>query len=423
MKTLNAFVPHSARRLDMPSFASLNTFCLSSLSLKRTLLSLSLLTSAHASASGIFLQEAVIANAGTVGAGDGVYTQSAAAMWANPATMPWMSETLTTVNATAFDLKMDYHDQSGVGHGQAASLMPSVGLFHVRQLNEDVHFGIALGTVGGSSLDYGSEWQGAALMTDIALAAVQINPALGFRVTDQLSWGIGAQISWASLEMGMANARRLEHSSDWAYGFNAGVMYQFDEQWDLGVSFRSKVNHEFSTELSGGQRVLPVGTDLVVPAIVDVSSSYAVNPKLKLLASIQLHRWSEWDTTVFDFGRLDSNPLGLNSIDRQWEDVWKFAVATDYQLNADWRLKAGFSYETSPQDDPSKQWVDLPVGQQYRYSVGATTQWDSYVLDVYYEYADLGEVDIATRKIANQDVGINGTFEGRIHFVGLSVSF
>ncbi len=126
---------------------------------------------------------------------------------------------------------------------------------------------------------------------------------------------------------------------------------------------------------------------------------------------------------MFDFGRLDSNPLGLNSIDRQWEDVWKFAVATDYQLNADWRLKAGFSYETSPQDDPSKQWVDLPVGQQYRYSVGATTQWDSYVLDVYYEYADLGEVDIATRKIANQDVGINGTFEGRIHFVGLSVSF
>ncbi|WP_225459051.1 hypothetical protein [Vibrio vulnificus] len=51
------------------------------------------------------------------------------------------------------------------------------------------------------------------------------------------------------------------------------------------------------------------------------------------------------------------------------------------------------------------------------------TQWDSYVLDVYYEYADLGEVDIAPRKIANQDVGISGAFEGHIHFVGLSVNF
>ncbi len=167
-----------------------------------SLLSVSLFTPFPAIGSGIFLQEAVIANAGTTGAGDGVYTQSAAAMWANPATMPWMGETLTTVNVTAFDLQMNYHDQSGADDGQAASLMPSAGLFHVRQLNEDVHFGIALGTVGGSSLDYGSEWQGAALMTDIALAAVQINPALGFKVTDQLSWGsvhksVGLLWKWA----------------------------------------------------------------------------------------------------------------------------------------------------------------------------------------------------------------------------------
>ncbi|USD43591.1 outer membrane protein transport protein [Vibrio sp. SCSIO 43135] len=388
-----------------------------------SLLSAAIFTASTANASGLFLQEAVVANAGTTGAGDGVYTQSAAAMWTNPATMSHMGESLTTVNVTAFDLEMKYQHETGdpADNGKAHTVMPSLSVFHARQLNEDVHLGLAFGTVGGSSLDYGHDWAGSNLMTDITLTALQFNPALSFRVTDQVSWGLGAQFNWASLEMGMGSAQ-LEQSSDWAYGFNAGVMYKHSDKLDLGVSFRSKVEHEFSTNLkTASSSTHAVASDLAVPAIVDVSASYAATSDLNLLASIQLHRWSEWDQTVFDFGYLPSNPAGLNSIDRQWDDVWKFAIGTDYRLNADWRLKAGFSYETSPQEDPTKQWVDLPVGEQYRYSLGASTQWDGYTFDVFYEYADFGSVEIAERR--DVGIGINGTFEGRIHFVGMNLTF
>ncbi|GAM59331.1 long-chain fatty acid transport protein [Vibrio ishigakensis] len=111
------------------------------------------------------------------------------------------------------------------------------------------------------------------------------------------------------------------------------------------------------------------------------------------------------------------------SIQRDWDDVWKLALGADYRLNSDWRLKAGFSYETSPQDDPTKQWVDLPVGEQYRYSVGASTNWDDVVIDFFYEYADLGEVESEKRALNGNLVGVNGTFEGRIHFVGVNFNF
>ncbi len=99
------------------------------------------------------------------------------------------------------------------------------------------------------------------------------------------------------------------------------------------------------------------------------------------------------------------------------DDVWHFAVGTDYRLNDAWRLKAGVSYETSPLDDPSKQWVDLPVGEQWRYSVGASTQWDEYTFDMFYEYADLGSTEI------DNALNMKGQFDGRIHFVGVSVTF
>ncbi|WP_299139622.1 OmpP1/FadL family transporter [uncultured Vibrio sp.] len=371
-------------------------------------------TSLNAFASGLFLQEAVVANAGTTGAGDGVYTRSAAAMWTNPATMSHMGESKTTINTMAFDLEMKYQDNGDKQDGKAHSIMPSFGAFHAHQVTDKLHLGIALGAVGGSSLDYGSEWAGSPLLEDITLTAMQVNPALSYQLNEQWSVGAGIQLSWAALQQ-TTSALTIKQDTDWAYGYNLGVMFTPTDKLKLGASYRSKLEHEFNNDVNGPRDfgvLNSLATDIALPEIVDVSASYALNSQLDLLASVQLHRWSEWDTTVLDFG----SQIGGIPIERDWDDVWKFAVGADYQLNSDWRLKAGFSYETSPQDDPTLQYVDLPVGEQYRYSVGASTYWDDILIDVFYEYADLGSVDM-------DRFMVDGSFDGRIHFIGVSATF
>ncbi|CAH7453176.1 Long-chain fatty acid transport protein [Vibrio chagasii] len=380
-------------------------------------------TSLNAFASGLFLQEAVVANAGTTGAGDGVYTRSAAAMWTNPATMSHMGESKTTINTMAFDLEMQYQDNGNKQDGKAHTVMPSFGAFHAHQVTDKLHLGIALGAVGGSSLDYGSEWAGSPLLEDITLTAMQVNPSLSYKLNDQWSVGAGLQLSWAALQQ-TTSALTIKQDTDWAYGYNLGVMYTPTDKLKLGASYRSKLEHEFNNDVNGPTEfglLSSLSTDIALPEIVDVSASYALNSQLDLLASVQLHRWSEWDTTVLDFGVVGS-PISGVPLERDWDDVWKFAVGADYQLNSDWRLKAGFSYETSPQDDPSMQWVDLPVGEQYRYSVGASTYWDDILIDVFYEYADLGSVDM-NRSGPKGSTLLNGSFDGRIHFVGVSATF
>ncbi|MDK9738485.1 outer membrane protein transport protein [Vibrio sp. D404a] len=371
-----------------------------------------IVASLNVSASGIFLQEAVIANAGTAGAGDGVYTRSAAAMWTNPATMSYMGESKTTINAMVFDLEMDYQDNSSAGDGRGHSVLPSAGAFHAHQITDKLHFGIALGAAGGSSLDYGSDWAGAALLEDITLTAMQVNPALSYQVNEQLSIGAGVQLGWAAFQQ-TTSMLTAKQDTDWAYGYNLGVMYTPTEQLKLGMSYRSKLEHEFNNDVKGLGPLDSMSTGIALPEIVDVSASYSVTERLDLLTSVQLHRWSAWDETVLDFGLASGVP-----IKRDWDDVWKLAVGADYQLNSDWRLKAGFSYESSPQDDPSMQWVDVPVGEQYRYSVGASTYWDDILIDVFYEYADFGSVDMD-----RANVNMDGTFDGRIHFVGISATF
>ncbi len=81
-------------------------------------------------------------------------------------------------------------------------------------------------------------------------------------------------------------------------------MYTPTDKLKLGASYRSKLEHEFNNDVNvftGGQRSLSTGLD--VPELVDVSASYpALNSQLDLLASIQFHRWSQWDSTVLDSG-------------------------------------------------------------------------------------------------------------------------
>lgn len=401
--------------------------------MKKTILAL-LICSSYTNASGLLLQEAVTANAGTAGAGDGVYTETATANWTNPATMAHMGEQKTTINAMVLNLQMDYSDYEDDptqftpdGDASAKTVMPSIGVFHVRQLSEKVHLGLNFGAVGGSSIEYGDDWDGANHLDKAFMSALQLNPSLSYQLDNNWSFGFGVQINYGLIEVS-STGFESEMGSDWALGFNTGAMYQADK-WALGISYRSKLEHEFdditATLIANNPGIdghqASVGTSLIVPAIIDVSASYDLTDKLSLLSSVQFHQWSDFSETPVYNDTLNAIPDSPTGIDRDWDDVWKFAIGVDYQLNNKWALKAGFSYETSPQDDPSKQWVDLPVGEQYRYSLGASTYWDKTRIDVFYEYADFGTMEIdRTEKAYTQ---MTGAFDGQIHFVGMNVTF
>ncbi|MBM7035860.1 OmpP1/FadL family transporter [Vibrio ulleungensis] len=380
-----------------------------------------LLISSNANASGFFLPEATYSNLGTAGAGDGVHTDSAAAMFTNPATMSGMGDRLFTGNLSVMDLEMKYSDTQDPsnpigpnGDANAHEVMPTIGLYYVKQLSDTVHGGIALASQGGMAADYGSDWGAALALNDITLMTLQLNSSVSVQVSEKWSLGGGLQFSYASYEMN-ATGPSFEQGDDWAVGYNLGALYQHSERLKFGLSYRSAIEHEIDTTTLNSSVDATIG--LEIPAIADISMAYSLNSDWDLLASVQWHNWSAWDTTPVSVAGGDA------SVIRGWEDVWHFALGTEYKLNRDWRLKAGISYETSPQDDPSKQNADLPVGEQWRYSVGASTKVNDYLIDFYYEYADLGSVEVDQSKGPSGNAGYAGYFDGRLHFIGMSVTY
>ncbi len=373
-----------------------------------------------ANASGLFLQEASYANLGTAGAGDGVYTESAASIWTNPAIMSHMENETTTISGTLLNLDIDYYDEAGTHETNSNSTLPLASFFHVIDFENDLKMGLAFSSVGGATLDYGDQWSGAPQLTDVALLTYQFNPSLSYKIDDKWSVGGGAQINYAFLQ-GNTQGLELDTATDWAFGYNLGVVYQATEKLRLGLSYRSELISEFESDLYAGDTKGSYSTELPAAAISDFSASYQLTDKLALLTSIQQHHWSSMEKTVINLS-TDSGTIPY-PIERDWEDVWRLSGGVEYQLNSGWSLKAGYAYETSPLDDASKQSADLPVGEQHRYSIGVGKQFEDSRLDVYYQYSDFGEMDIEQDRFRLDELNLGGHFTGTVHFIGASYTY
>ncbi|MEZ9700165.1 OmpP1/FadL family transporter [Vibrio sp. 10N.261.46.E12] len=398
--------------------------------MKKTALAL-LVVSNLANASGTLMQESIYANAGAAGAGDGVNTKSAAASWTNPATMSHMGDELMTVNTMIFNLEMEYVDQNDTpkddleGNADSQTIMPSGGFFYVRRLNEDIHAGINIAAYSGSAVDYGTHWDASGHLNEAFMSSIQFNPTMSFQFTEQVSVGVGIQANYGLLDIKTDGLETKDMGTDWAFGYNAGILYKEDD-WALGLSYRSQIEHDFKDmdidfNVAGNAVPSLASANSIIPVIVDLSGHYQLNDKVNLLSSIQYHRWSAFDNTEVYQDKLNTKDQLPQGINRDWDDVWKFAIGTEYQFNSDWLLSAGMSYETSPQDDPTKQWVDVPAGEQYRYAMGASTNWGDTRVDLFYEYVDLG--DVYMERTESAAVNFQGTMSGSVHFVGANFTF
>ena len=382
-------------------------------------------------ASGLFLPEGSSSGYGTAGAGDGVNTDSAAVMWTNPAAMAGLEGETLTINGTIFDLGMKYEDHTGLKNSpNAGGVLPTGGVFWAKPLNEKMTMGLAVSSLGGSAFDYsGWEHQGTMLATEGQLMNLQFNPSLSYRLNDQWSVGGGIQMSYTILSSestwpgaDRASLLKMEQTGDTAIGFNLGVFYEPSDVAKVGLSFRSKQEHEFSDDATvniiadPSLDILPgtytssykyAFTPFV--AQMNLSGSYELNDQWKLLGSLGWQNWSDMDEAAIELA-----DLGLTvPVVRNWEDTYQISVGAHYKLNNDWVLKSGITHETSPLDAAERQTLDMPMGPQTRFAVGATTDIsENWTMDMYYEYTHMGNPDITTSVVDGEITDYN------IHFIG-----
>jgi long-chain fatty acid transport protein len=182
-----------------------------------------------------------------------------------------------------------------------------------------------------------------------------------------------------------------------------------------------------SAVLPGGRYDAKLSLD--TPESVDFSVTQKMNDAWKVYAGATWTRWSRLqDITVKNSGIVatspfDATPTLANTIteEQKWHDTWAYALGTSYQLNKQWVLRTGLSFDQSPtnNDDRSPR---IPTGDRTIFSLGAGySPTDDITIDVAYSY--LKEESVKVRDTNALGQSYNAKYENSANGFGLGLTY
>jgi long-chain fatty acid transport protein len=395
----------------------------------KTTLSLAVaMASTQIFASGFALNEQSVSGMGTGFAGRSSSADDASTVYGNPAGMARLNGQQITGGIAAIDASTDISDVSGNSKGtNKGDMVPFTSVpfgFYTNKLSDEWAVGFGVYAPFGLVTDYESGFQGRGFGSKSEVKVVSLQPTVSYAFNDKVSIGFGPTINRISgtLESditlpipGSGDSNIQIKGDDTAWGFNAGVLVQATDTTRVGLTYHSKVNYKLDghTEVTTGAGVpsaflktnrYDASLKIETPESWDLSVTQDMNEAWKLYAGATWTRWSRLkDITVNNEGVTAAGggalaPLIVGTIkeEQNWHDTWAYALGTSYQLNKQWVLRSGLTFDQSPTNNTDRS-PRIPTGDRAIFSVGAGfSPTDDWTIDVAYSY------------LKEEDVRVNG---------------
>ena len=166
----------------------------------------------------------------------------------------------------------------------------------------------------------------------------------------------------------------LQDKNAWGFGWNAGLMYEFNENNRVGLAYHSKVNIDFEDDNAvsasrtlRGQGPAAGGLTLHLPDYLELSGFHQVTDNLALHYSYKFTHWSRFKElhATFNDGELAFHK------DEKYRSNSRYALGATYNVNDKLTLRAGIAYDeaAAPTEHVS---ASIPDTDRMWYSVGAT---------------------------------------------------
>ena len=399
----------------------------------KTTLSLAVtLASSQIFASGFALNEQSVSGMGTGFAGRSSSADDASTVFGNPAGMSRLSGQQVTGGIAVIDASTDIKNANGNAKGtNKGDMVPFTGVpmgFYTNKLNDQWAIGFGVYAPFGLATEYEKSFQGRAFGSTSDVKVVTLQPTVSYAFNDRVSVGFGPTInrisgkleSQLALVPGTPEAKVKIKGDDTALGWNAGVLVQATDTTRVGLTYHSKVTYKLKghTEVEAGAGTPPqllqsnrydASLSIDTPESWDLSVTQDLSDAWKVYAGSTWTRWSRLkDITVQNKGvtMANSGAGGAQAFttikeEQNWHDTWAYAIGTSYQLNKQWVLRTGLTWDQSPTNNQNRS-PRIPTGDRTIFSLGAGYAVnENLVIDVAYSYLKEESVKV------NDSKGIN----------------
>lgn len=213
--------------------------------------------------------------------------------------------------------------------------IPAIGLSV--PINNDMRFGLAAYGVSGLGVDYRNSdiddpyayFDGNAPLAAGEYTQLQImkfSPSISYRVSNNLSIGLGVHIDYANLD--------LRQGSSFNYGIGAqlGAIYKVSDTISVGASYVTPQEVNYKKVYDFNQDGKADSLKLAQPQQLGVGVS--LQPMKDLLVEVD-GKWLNW-----------GDAKGYKDFD--WKDQWVLALGAQYKPTKELALRAGYNYANNP---------------------------------------------------------------------------
>ncbi|RWR01264.1 long-chain fatty acid outer membrane transporter [[Pantoea] beijingensis] len=361
------------------------------------------IVSSNVYAAGFQLNEFSSIGLGRAYSGEGAMGDTAASASRNPATMALMDRPSFSIGAIYIDPGVDIDGTSATGNSlQANNIAPSQwvpNIHYVQPINDQWWVGASATSNYGLATEFNNDYTAGPFAGKTDLMTANFNLSTAYRLNQHFSFGVGFDAVYARAKieryagesgalLGVPSDTQIAHlkGDEWGYGWNAGILYEVDENNRFGLTYRSEVKIDFDGDYKsslpsalnpiGPSMGLPWGTNgstipgsltLNLPEMWEVSGYHKVAPQWAVHYSMAYTSWSQFQ----ELKATGSSGQTLFQKDESFKDAWRIALGTSYFYDDNWTFRTGIAFDDSPVP-ANKRSISIPDQDRLWLSAGAS---------------------------------------------------
>ena len=436
-----------------------------------------LLAAGGANAAAFQLAEVSTSGLGRAYAGEAAIADNASVVATNPALMSLFKTAQFSTGGVYVDSRINMSgdvtssaivskrmNATKYGSASQRNVVPGAfvpNLYFVTPVNDKFALGAGMNVNFGLKSEYDDSYDAGVFGGKTDLTAINLNLSGAYRVTEGLSLGLGVNAVYANAQvernagiikdtvndnqitgalltqqepLKSLNKRlsskdksvvSLQDRAAWGFGWNAGVMYQFNEANRIGLAYHSKVDIDFTdrtaTSLGAGKKG---DLTLTLPDYLELSGFHQLTDKFAVHYSYKYTHWSRL-TRLYA-----SSENGKKAFDKelQYSNNSRIALGASYNLYEKLTLRAGIAYDQAASRHHRS--AAIPDTDRTWYSLGATYKFTPNLsVDLGYAYLKGKKVHFKEVKTIGKESGLplnttaNYTSQAHANLYGLNLNY
>ena len=447
-----------------------------------------LLVASGANAAAFQLSEVSTSGLGRAYAGEAAIADNASVVATNPALMSLFKTNQFSVGGVYVDSKINMNGDVNVTSPLAMSQLNPKGLlasnsashrsivpgslvpnmYFVAPINDKFALGGGMNVNFGLKSEYDNKYNGGVFGGTTDLTALNLNLSGSYRVTEGFSAGLGLNAIYAqakierragiisdavsrvgtAIDKGLINipneyaptVKVLRHSitskdkiltqlqdkADWAFAWNAGVMYQFNENHRIGLSYHSKVDIDFTDHTATSLQAHRIGQEgglkLNLPDYLEFSGFHQLTEKFAMHYS---YKYSHWSRLKNLYASYHSDGKEAFHKKMYYRNSSRIALGGTYNVDDKLTLRAGIAYDQAAATEHAS--AAIPDTDRMWYSLGATYKFTPNLsVDLGYAYLKGKKVHFKEeQRISNGAVVVTGNYSSKAsaNLYGLNLNY